>query len=113
MKRKITDRYLKIVEWSDEDNCYIGTSPGLFDGGVHGQDETEVFRELCEVMEDAIDIMRMSGKPLPKATANRKFSGRIALRISPELHKAVAIRAMQEGESINKLIQRKLEASIK
>ena len=112
MSTKISDKYLKIVEWSDEDNCYIGTSPGLFDGGVHGENETAVFKELCEVIEDTISIMKKSGKPLPKATANKKFSGKIALRITPELHKAVAIKAMQEGESINKLIQHKLEAAI-
>jgi len=56
--------------------------------------------------------MQDSGKPLPKGTANRKFSGKIALRITPQLHKTVAIKALQEGESISKLIQRKLEAAI-
>ncbi len=112
MSANISDKYLKIVEWSDEDNCYIGTSPGLFDGGVHGQDETEVFIELCQVIKDTISIMKNSGKPLPKATTNKNFSGKIALRITPELHKAVAIKAMQEGESVNKLIQHKLEAAI-
>ena len=112
MSTKISDKYLKIVEWSDEDNCYIGTSPGLFDGGVHGQDEAKVFKELCDVVESTITIMENSGKPLPKQTANKQFSGKIALRITPELHKAVAIKAMQEGESINKLIQHKLETAI-
>ena len=112
MSTKTSDKYMKIVEWSDEDNCYIGTSPGLFDSGVHGQDEMEVFKELCEVIENTITIMKQSGKPLPKETANRKFSGNIALRITPELHKTVAIKAMQEGESISKLIQHKLEKVI-
>jgi len=112
MSTRISDKYMKLVEWSDEDDCYVGTSPGLFDGGVHGQDETEVFKELCEVVEETISIIKDSGKPLPKETANKKFSGKIALRITPELHKAVAIKAMQEGESISKLIQRKLETAI-
>ncbi|MCP4706854.1 MAG: toxin-antitoxin system HicB family antitoxin [candidate division Zixibacteria bacterium] len=112
MSTNISDRYLKIVEWSDEDNCYIGTSPGLFDGGVHGEDEAKVFSKLCVVVEDTITIMNDSGKPLPKPTANKQFSGKIALRIPPDLHKAVAIKAMQEGESINKHIQHKLEAAI-
>ena len=35
---KASDRYLKIVEWSDEDGCYVGTCPGLMLGGVHGDD---------------------------------------------------------------------------
>lgn len=25
---KKSDRYLKIVEWSEEDQCYVGTCPG-------------------------------------------------------------------------------------
>ena len=33
---KETARYVKIVEWSDEDACYVGSSPGLFYGGCHG-----------------------------------------------------------------------------
>jgi len=33
---KNSDRYLKIVEWSEEDQCYVGTCPGLFYGGCHG-----------------------------------------------------------------------------
>jgi hypothetical protein len=27
-------RYVKIVEWSDEDQCYVGSSPGLIFGGA-------------------------------------------------------------------------------
>lgn len=30
---KESARYAKIVEWSDEDLCYVGSSPGLFFGG--------------------------------------------------------------------------------
>ena len=40
---KTTNHYSKIVEWSEEDQCYIGTCPSLMLGGCHGQDELEVF----------------------------------------------------------------------
>ena len=33
-------RYVKIVEWSADDNCYVGSSPGLLYGGCHGDDES-------------------------------------------------------------------------
>lgn len=49
-----TDKYLKIVEWSEEDGCYIGTCPGLLRGGVHGDDETKVYQELCQVVEEVV-----------------------------------------------------------
>lgn len=37
--------YVKIVEWSDEDACYVGSAPGLVMGGCHGADEQAVFAE--------------------------------------------------------------------
>ena len=44
--------YVKIVERSDEDQCYIGSCPGLFYGGCHGDNEQEVFSELCRIVEE-------------------------------------------------------------
>ena len=36
-------RYVKIVEWSEVDQCYVGISPGLFYVGCHGIDKKSVF----------------------------------------------------------------------
>jgi hypothetical protein len=36
---KDSARYVKIIEWSDEDECFVGSCPGLLDGGCHGDDE--------------------------------------------------------------------------
>lgn len=109
MKQKKSDQYLKVVEWSEEDSCYIGTAPGLLLGGVHGANQSKVFAELCNAVEEAIHILEKEGKPLPAPTANRTYSGKILLRISSQLHRALAIRALQLGSSINKLILHKLE----
>lgn len=68
---KDSDRYVKIVEWSEEDGCYVGSSPGLIYGGCHGSDERAVFDELCGVVEEAIRIYREDGRPLPPATAGK------------------------------------------
>ena len=53
---KESARYAKIVEWSEEDQCYVGSSPGLVYGGCHGTDEKAVFEELCRVVEEAIAL---------------------------------------------------------
>lgn len=110
--KKTSDDYLKIVEWSEEDRCYVGMAPGLIIGGVHGRNQKKVFGELCEAVEEAIQILQKEGRPLPTATANKKYSGKIALRIPPPLHKTLAMKAFQEGESLNKLIQYELEEAI-
>ncbi len=60
-----SERYAKVVEWSEEDMCYLGTVPGLIYGGCHGREKGEVFEELCEIVEEAIVLYREDGKPLP------------------------------------------------
>jgi len=98
---KLSDRYLKIVEWSEEDQCYVGTCPGLMRGGIHGNDETKVYRELCQAVEEWIAIYEEDGDPLPPATASKEYSGKFVVRIGKELHKDLAILALREGVSLN------------
>ncbi len=98
---KDRDRYLKIVEWSEEDKCYVGRCPGLMMGGVHGIDEQKVFRELCTVIDEWIETIKKDGKPLPKATANKEYSGRFLLRVGNDLHRALAVRALKADQSLN------------
>lgn len=111
MKKK--DKYLKIVEWSEEDGCYVGTCPGLIYGGIHGDNDAEVFQELCEAVAEAIELYEKDGKPLPPATAGKEYSGRFVLRIDKDLHREVAIRAQSAGESLNTYCQRLLKKAIR
>jgi predicted HicB family RNase H-like nuclease len=98
---KTSDRYLKIVEWSDEDGCYVGACPGLMLGGVHGDDEAKVYAELCRVVEELIAIHAQDGAPLPPATAGRDYSGKFVVRVGKDLHRDLAIHALREGVSLN------------
>ena len=74
---KDSTRYVKVVEWSEEDRCYVGSSPGLIYGGCHGEDEKAVFDELCRIVEDAIETYRREGRPLPPATSARDFANKM------------------------------------
>ncbi len=67
------DRYVKLVEWSDRDGCFIGSCPELFYGGCHGTDAKVVFAELCDLVEEAIKLYHDDGKPLPVAMSGREF----------------------------------------
>jgi predicted RNase H-like HicB family nuclease len=74
---KDSARYAKIVEWSEEDRCYVGSAPGLILGGCHGDDERQVFDELCQIVEEAIGLYREDGKALPPSTAGRNLASRL------------------------------------
>lgn len=112
-KRKESDRYLKIVEWSAEDRCYVGRAPGVMLGGVHGQDEAKVYAELCHVVEEWIRIQEADGDHLPPATANKTYSGKFNLRVGESLHERLAVAALKADRSLNafcvKVLQKELD----
>jgi predicted RNase H-like HicB family nuclease len=58
------DRYHKWVEWSDEDQIHIGKCPDVITG-IHGDDPVQVYRELCEVINDVLEHLEKSGRSLP------------------------------------------------
>ena len=68
---KESDRYVKIVEWSEGDQCYVGSSPGLMFGGCHGDDQQQVFQDLCQIIEETIELYHQEGRPLPPPTSGR------------------------------------------
>jgi predicted RNase H-like HicB family nuclease len=74
---KESARYVKIVEWSDKDQCYVGSCPGLFYGGCHGQDEQEVFAELCQIVEETINLYEKDGRTLPPATSGKDYANKM------------------------------------
>jgi len=61
---KMSDKYHKWVEWSEEDQVYIGKCPDLITG-IHGNDPQQVYRDLCEVIEDVIHYFDSEKRPLP------------------------------------------------
>ena len=61
---KKADQYHKWVEWSEEDQTYIGKCPDLITG-IHGDDPVRVYAELCAVVDEVIEHFGTVGKPLP------------------------------------------------
>ena len=106
---KLSDNYLKIVEWSNEDQCYIGHCPSLMVGGIHGDNEAKVYKELCGVVEEWIEIYQKNGESLPKATTGKKYSGKFNLRVGESLHEQLSIDALIAGESLNSYCVKKLQ----
>jgi len=66
-------KYVKIIEWSEEDKCFIGSCPELFYGGCHGDNEHDVFDELCQIIEETIKLYKQDGKPLPRPLSGKDF----------------------------------------
>jgi len=99
-------RYAKYVEWSEEDKCFIGRCPGLFDGGVHGDDEAQVYSDLCQAAEEWVELINKDGDPMPEPTAGKSYSGKFVLRVNPAIHRKLTLKAQAEGDSLNNFCAR-------
>ena len=102
------DHYAYRVIWSAEDEEFVGlcaefpslswlepTPEGAFAG---------IRRLVVEVLED----MKETGEAPPEPIADRTYSGKFMVRVTPETHRALALRAAEEGVSLNRLVSARL-----
>jgi predicted HicB family RNase H-like nuclease len=110
MKKIAAKDYLKVIEWSNEDKCFIGSIPPLIGPCCHGKTEAEVLEQLGIIASEWIAIYNEDGRALPiPSTGN--YSGKFLLRTGKELHRFLAIRALQSGDSLNNFIVKQLRSS--
>ncbi|MGP0064170.1 MAG: hypothetical protein ACLQGP_11300 [Isosphaeraceae bacterium] len=79
---KESARYVKVIEWSDEDQCFVGECPGIIGPCCHGDDETAVNADLCQIVEEWIEIFKNDGRPLPPPTAGLELAPRILAEVN-------------------------------
>ena len=70
-------KHVKLVEWSEEDQCFVGSCTGLFYGGCHGNDERAVFAELRQIVEETVQLYEEQNRPLPPVTSGYDWANAI------------------------------------
>ncbi len=102
------DRYTYREEWSEEDGVYIARClefPSLL---AHGESPESALSELRGVVASVVEDMTQTGESLPEPFGSKVYSGKLVLRLPKELHRGVAIRAAEEGVSLNQYLISKL-----
>ena len=104
--------FVKIVEWSPEDGCFVGSAPPLVGRCCHGDREEEVFAELSQIVEDWLAIHAADSKARPAGISTKRYSGKFQLRLTPDLHRLLALRATMSRRSINDLAVEAIERAV-
>lgn len=97
-------KYAYRVRWSEEDAEYVGTVAEFPSLSWLDETQFETFRGIVELVDEIVRDMEESGEPIPQPYALRDYSGSIRLRVPPEQHRELAIRAAEEGVSLNRLL---------
>jgi predicted HicB family RNase H-like nuclease len=90
-------KYLARVEYDDRDRIFVGHLVGIQDiVGFHGTSVEELEQAFHEAVDDYIEACEKLGqKP------ERPVSGRLLLRVPPEVHRAAIAAAKASGKSLN------------
>lgn len=74
----------------------------LPDAREYGETIEEAYGLAIDTIETAMEMYAESGRPFPPpAVPQNDFSGRVTLRLSRSLHRAMARSAEDEGVSLN------------
>ena len=92
--------YAARIEYSDEDGCLVGRVAGIQDIiTFHGNSVDEIRKAFEEAVDFYLNNCSKSGRE-----AQKPFSGRLTLRLPPELHASLAVQAETQGKSLNALV---------
>lgn len=106
-------RYTVNIAWSHEDNCFVARVPELKGCVTDGETYEMAAKNVAEAIECYIEALEAQGAPIPVPISEQKFSGKLNVRLGPDLHRDIAARAEAEGKSINDIILDAAQTSLK
>ena len=100
--------YHAQVEYDADDSFFVGKVYGISDSlFFHGTSVKELEAMFHQSVDNYLQMCAETGK-----TPDREFKGSFNVRISPELHRKIALCAVREGISLNQYVVEALESSL-
>lgn len=97
MSTMVYKGYAARIEYSDEDGCFIGHIAGIKDViGFHADSVKELREAFVEAVDDYLAACDKLGR-----VPQKPYSGKLMLRIPPEVHAHAAMMAEAHGKSLN------------
>jgi predicted HicB family RNase H-like nuclease len=97
MKTMTHKGYSAVIEYSEEDGCFVGHIAGIRDiVGFHGDSVSELRGAFREAVDDYLLTCARTGKKPQKPV-----SGKLLLRVPPEVHAGALVEAEVAHKSLN------------
>ena len=104
----VTEHYTYRVTWSAEDGEFVGLCAEFPLLSWLASSQEDAFSRIRQVVAESVADMEANNERPPEPMADRAYSGKFMVRVPPETHRALAIRAAEEGVSLNRLVNAKL-----
>jgi len=111
MKRPVKiEHYTYRVIWSEEDEQFVGLCAEFPSLSWLACSPEEALRGILKVAAKVVKDMKANGEPVPEPICSKRYSGKFMVRVPPELHRQIALKAAEEGISLNRLVSTKLSS---
>lgn len=104
------DHYTYRVTWSAEDGEHVGLCAEFPSLSWLAETPEAALAGIRQVVAEAVADMAAAGEAVPAPLAEKHYSGEFRVRIPPEVHRALAMQAAEQGISLNRLASAKLAA---
>ncbi len=104
------DHYTYRVTWSAEDDEHVGLCAEFPSLSWLSKTPEAALKGIRRVVSEAVADMQTAGEAIPVALAEKHYSGEFRVRIPPQVHRALATQAAEQGVSLNRLASAKLAA---
>ena len=105
---KEVDRYTYRVTWSEEDDEYVGLCAELPRLSWLEKSPEKALSGVRKLVRETIADLKKSKEVVPDPISTRPYSGKFMVRVPPDVHRMLAIKAAESGVSINRLVSSKL-----
>ncbi len=102
------DRYTYRVTWSEQDNEHVGLCAEFPSLSWLSATPEAALKGIRKLVSEVVTDIEANGEIIPEPIACRQYSGKFMVRIPPEVHRNLAIRAAESGISINRVVSSKL-----
>jgi predicted HicB family RNase H-like nuclease len=104
------DRYTYRITWSEDGKEYVGLCHEFPSLSWLARNPEDALQGIRKIVAEVVTDMKNNGENPPSPLSNRPYSGKFLVRIPPEVHRELAMKAAEEGISLNRLISFKLSA---
>ena len=106
-----SDRYTYRITWSEDDREFVGLCLEFPSLSWLAKNPEAALKGIRRVVKEAVQEMESHGESPPAPISGRSYSGKFIVRIPPEVHRALAIKAAEQGISLNRFISARLAGS--
>ena len=102
------DRYTYRVTWSEDDNEYVGLCAEFPSLSWLSPTPEATLKGIRKLVAEIVTDMKSNNENIPEPIACRQYSGKFMVRVPPEIHRNLAIKAAESGISLNRVVSSKL-----